>query len=95
MTAGMTGDGIIGMTIAGTIVGNAEKSTGAIVTDLTGESETLAGTGVLNSMTTASIEMVAVITAKDSAEAIFKPIANMTAAGDGNLWIVLILKAVG
>jgi hypothetical protein len=90
MTAGTTGDGIIGTTTAGTIVGNAEKSTGAIVTDLTVESETLAGTGVLTSMTTASIDVVTMITAKDSAEAIFRPIANMTAAGDGKLRIVLI-----
>jgi len=81
MTAGMTGDGIVG-----TIAGNEEKSTGAFATDLTADGETLAGTGVLTSMAAASIATVTVITVKDSAEAIFKPIVNLPATIeiDGN-----------
>jgi hypothetical protein len=78
MIAGMTGDEI------GTIAGNAGTSVGASATDLTMDVETLSGTGVLTSMTTASIDTAAVITEKDSAEAIFRPIVNLAAMGDGN-----------
>jgi len=46
MTAGMTVDGIVGMTIAGTIVGNAGRNIEAIATDWTEGRETLARTGV-------------------------------------------------
>jgi hypothetical protein len=35
-------------------------------------------------MTTDSIVTAAVITVKDSAEAIFRPIANLPSSGDGN-----------
>lgn len=54
------------------------------MTDTTGGRETLADTGVLTSMITRSIAAAAAITVKDSAEAIFRPIASMTAMGDGN-----------
>jgi hypothetical protein len=90
MIVGTTGEGIVGMTTAGTIVGNAGKNIRVIVTDWTADGETLAGTGVLTSMAAASIAMVAVITVKDSAEAIFRATVNMPATRDGNLWIVLI-----
>jgi hypothetical protein len=75
MTAGMTG---------GTTVGNAGKSVGAFATDLTADVETLSGTGALTSMAAAGITTATVITVKDSAEAIFRPIVNMPATGDGN-----------
>lgn len=77
MTAGMT---------AGTIAGNVEKSSGAFVTDLTGDGETLAVAGVLTLMTMASIATVAVITVKHSVGAIFRPIVNLPATIeiDGN-----------
>jgi hypothetical protein len=86
MTEGMIGDeiGTIAGTIAGTIDGNAGKSVGAFATDLTSDGETLSGTGVLTSMTTASIATAAVITVKDSVEAIFRHIVNIAAMIDGN-----------
>jgi hypothetical protein len=82
----MTGDeiGTIAGTIDGTIDGNAGKSVGAFATDLIMDGETLSGTGVLTSMTTASIDTAAVITVKDSAGAIFRPIVNLVAMRDGN-----------
>jgi hypothetical protein len=73
----------VGMT-AGMTAGNVEKSSGAIVTDLTRDGKTLAVAGVLTLMTTASIVMVVVITVKDSVGAIFRPIVNMAATIDGN-----------
>jgi hypothetical protein len=82
MTAVMSGGEIV--TIAGKIAGNAGKSIGAFATDLISDGETLVGTGVLTSMTTASIDMAAVITVKDSAEAIFRHIVNMAAMRDSN-----------
>jgi hypothetical protein len=61
------------------IAGNVEKSSGAIVTDLTWDGKTLAVTGVLTLMTMASIAAVVVITVKDSVGAIFRPIVKMPA----------------
>jgi len=83
----MTGDET--GTIAGTIDGNAGKSVGAFATDLTADGETPSGTGVLTSMAAAGITTAAVITAKDSAEAIFRPIVNLPATRDGNRLIAL------
>jgi hypothetical protein len=75
----------VGMT-AGMTAGNVEKSSGAIVKDLTRDGETLAVAGVLTLMTMASIATVAVITVRDSVGAIFRPIVNMPATieVDGN-----------
>jgi len=69
-----------------TIAGNVEKSSGVIMTDLTGDGETLAVAGVLTLTTMASIATVAVITVRDSVGAIFRPIVNMPATieVDGN-----------
>jgi hypothetical protein len=64
--------------------GNVEKSSGAIVTDLTRGGETLAVADVLTLMTMASIATVVVITVRDSVGAIFRPIVNMPATIDGN-----------
>ena len=66
--------------------GNVEKSSGAIVMDLTRDVETLAVAGVLTLMTMASIATVVVITVKDSVGAISRPIVNMAATieVDGN-----------
>jgi len=75
VTAGMT---------AGMTAGNVEKSSGAIVMDLTRDGKTLAVAGVLTLMTMASIATVVVITVKDSVGAIFRPIVNMAATIDGN-----------
>jgi hypothetical protein len=71
---------------AGTIAGNVEKSSGAIVTDSTRDGKTLAVAGVLTLMTMASIATVVVITVKDSVGAISRPIVNMAATieVDGN-----------
>jgi hypothetical protein len=75
----------VGMT-AGMTAGNVEKSSGAIVMDLTRDVETLAVAGVLTLMTMASIATVVVITVKDSVGAISRPIVNMAATieVDGN-----------
>jgi hypothetical protein len=86
----MTGDGIVGTTTAGTIVGNAGKNIGAIVTDWTEGRETLARTGVPTPITPAIIATATVITEKDFAGVIFGATVNMTAKGGGNLWTVLI-----
>jgi hypothetical protein len=88
-TAGMTGGGIVGTT-AGTTVGNAEKNIRAIMTDWTEGRETLARTGVPTPITPAIIATATVITVKDSAGDIIRATVNMTATGDGNLWMVLI-----
>jgi hypothetical protein len=64
--------------------GNVEKSSGAIVTDLTRDVETLAVAGALTLMTMASIATAVVITVRDSVGAIFRPIVNMAATIDGN-----------
>jgi len=90
MTVGTTGEGIVGMTTAGTIAGNAGKNIRVIVTDWTGDRETPARTGVPTPITPAIIATATVITEKDSAEAIFRATVNMPATGGGNLWIVLI-----
>jgi hypothetical protein len=73
----------VGMT-AGMTAGNVEKSSGAIVTVLTGDGETPEVAGVLTLMTMASIATVVVITVKDSVEAIFRPTVNTAATIDGN-----------
>jgi len=75
VTAGMT---------AGMTAGNVEKSSGAIMMDLTRDGKTLAVADVLTLMTMASIATVVVITVKDSVGAIFRPIVNMAATIDGN-----------
>jgi hypothetical protein len=86
----MTGDGIVGTTTAGTIVGNAGRNIRAFVTDWTEGRETLAQTGVPTPITSAIIATATVITEKVSAEAIIVATVNMTATDDGNLWTVLI-----
>ena len=68
----------------GTIAGNVEKSSGAIMTDSTRDGKTPAVAGALTLMTTASIDTAVVITVKDSVEAIFRPIVNTAATTDGN-----------
>jgi hypothetical protein len=90
MTAGMTGDGIVGTTTAGTIVRNAGRNIKAIATDWTEGRETLARKGVPTPIIPAITATATVITVKDSAGVIFKASANMLAMGDGNLWTVLI-----
>jgi hypothetical protein len=75
---------------AGMTAGNVEMSSGAFVTDLTRDGETLAVAGVLTLMTMASIATVVVITVKDSVGAIFRPIVNMPATIDGNRLIACI-----
>jgi hypothetical protein len=90
MTAGMTGDGIVGTTTAGTIVGNAGRNIEAIATDWTEGRETLARTGVPTPITPAIIAMATMIIEKDFAGVIFGATVNMTATGGGNLWTVLI-----
>jgi len=69
---------------AGMTAGNVEKSSGAIVTDLTRDGKTLAVAGVLTLMTMASIATAVVITERDSVGAIFRPIVNTAATIDGN-----------
>jgi hypothetical protein len=69
---------------AGMTAGNVEKSSGAIVTDLTRGGKTLAVAGVLTLMTMASIATAVVITVKDSVGVIFRPIVNTAATIDGN-----------
>jgi hypothetical protein len=71
---------------AGMTVGNVEKSSGAIATDLTRDGKTLAVADALTLMTMASIATAAVITVKVSVGVTFRPIVNMAATieVDGN-----------
>ena len=72
MTAGMTGDGIVGTTTAGTIVGNAGRNIKAIATDWTEGRETLATNRRPDPNNPAITATATVITVKDSAGVIFR-----------------------